>query len=141
MINQLAVVLRPDTRKARPLRLRDSQLFEGILDIVGDLLPAALHIRIRPDVGHDIVNIQPADIRTPVRYLQLVIYFQRLQPELPHPLRIMLLLRYFQNNVLGQPLLDPEKILFLVAEVIKASVYIVYFASFFFHSFQYLPVS
>ena len=123
VVDELGVVLGADAREGLPLCLRNAELLKGVLDLLRDLVPVSLHVALRAHVGGDAVHIQTVDRRTPVGDLRIVVDFQTLEPEVVHPLRVVLLLGDLLHDVAGQTLLHPEEALRLVVlEVIEASV-------------------
>ena len=60
MVNQLGVVLRAHAER-RALRLRDAQTLKGVLDVLRHVCPVVLHLRVRADIGGDVVNVQPLE--------------------------------------------------------------------------------
>ena len=92
MVDQLRIILRSHTGEALPLRLRDAELIEGFLDILRHLIPVRRHLRLRLDIGHDILHIQSVDGGTPGRNALFIVDLQGAKTEVPHPRRILLLL-------------------------------------------------
>ena len=135
VVNKLRVILRTYTGKARLLCLRNTQTLEGVLNILGNILPLALHLGIRTHVGNDVFHIQAFNRRSPLRHLNAVINLQGFQTELAHPLWIVLFTRNLLNNFTRQALADAISVLILVTEVVKTSVYIFYIG-FFFHLYS-----
>ena len=122
VVDKLGVVLGADTGQIFMLGLRDAQLVERGFDLLRDLVPGALHFRVRADIGDDLVHVKAVDRRAPRRHLHPVVEVKGLQAELMHPLRIMLFLRDLIDDLGRQSLLDLVEILFVVLEVIETPV-------------------
>ena len=76
VIYQLRIVLGAHTGEGLSLRLWDSQLLKGILDILRYLGPFGAHMGIGLDISHNIFHVQPLNGRSPVGDLHLVIDLQ-----------------------------------------------------------------
>ena len=140
MIYQFRVILRADARKRLTLSLRNSELLKGILDLVRDLTPVALHIRMRPDIRRNPFHVQSLNGRTPVRNLQLIVQVKTLQPELPHPFRVMLLFGDSLHNIRSQAFLHTiESFRFIILKIVQASIDL--FELLFCHSCLSMPQS
>ena len=57
VVDELGVVLGTDACERGALRLRDPELFKGILDLLRDLGPVPFHLCVGTDVGRDVVHI------------------------------------------------------------------------------------
>ena len=122
VVHELGIVLRADAGKRFALRLRDAEPFEGILNILRDVLPVVFHIGLGADVGRDMIHVQALNGRAPIRDRHLIIDLQRLQPELLHPDRIALFLGELVDDLRRQALLHAIGIVLFVADVIDAAV-------------------
>ena len=128
VIDQLRVVLGAYAGQRLPLCLGDAQPFEGILDIVRDLVPGPFHICLVADVGGDVVHVQSVNGGAPVGNVLPVIYFKSLQPQVQHPFRIVLCLGDLTDDLFREALPHAVEVFFLfISEVIKTSVDIVDF--------------
>ena len=65
VIDHLGVVLCSDACERGLLRLGNPQTVKRILDVLGNLIPVADHLRIRTDIGHDLIHVQRRQIRPP----------------------------------------------------------------------------
>ena len=75
VIHKLAVILRAHAREAGLLGLGNTQTLEGVLNIVGNILPFALHLGIGTHIGHNIIHIEAFNAGTPLHHGRLVINF------------------------------------------------------------------
>ena len=132
VVHQLGIILCSHACQRRPFCLGNSQALKGILNVFRHTLPIVLHFGIRAHIGGNMVHIQAFDRRTPIGKWRFVVNIQRLQPELMHPLRVMLFFGNFINNCRGQTLFDSIGVLFFVPNVIDAAVDVRYL-TFFFH--------
>ena len=57
VVDELGVVLGTDACERGALRLRDPELFKGILDLLRDLGPVPFHLCVGTDVGRDVVHV------------------------------------------------------------------------------------
>ena len=90
MIDRLTLVLRACPGQKLPLRLRDPQLFKGVLDILGNLVPAPLLLLRGLQVVVDVVKVDLGEVGAPDRHGALLEMLERMQPVRPHPLRLIL---------------------------------------------------
>ena len=126
VVNQLGVVLCTHTSERFTLCLRDTQLLKCILDVLRHLRPLCTHMSVWTDIGNDVVHVQLIDRRTPVRDLHLIVCLQSFMTEYSHPLRIILLFGNFFHNITCQSGFYPISILFLISEIVEASVHVLY---------------
>ena len=64
---------------------------EGIFDVIRYVVPVSFHLSVRADVGDDVIHIEFADIRTPIRIVHMVEDVQRFEAEIEHPFRFVFL--------------------------------------------------
>ena len=57
VVDELGVILGTDACERGALRLRDPELFKGILNLLRDLGPVPLHLCVGTDVGRDVVHV------------------------------------------------------------------------------------
>ena len=118
VVDDLGLVLGADAGQELPLRLGDPETVEGVLDILGHLVPRALGAFRR---SHEIVDVVVVDLgqqrRTPggLRARQEVI--ERLQAEVTHPLRLRLELRDLLDELPRQPF---GRLVQIILRVVKA---------------------
>ena len=124
MINQLGVVLRAHAGERLALRLRDAQTLKGVLDVLRHVRPVVLHLRVRADIGGDVVNVQPLERGAPVGQAQLVVDLERLQAELLHPHGVALFLGQLVHDLRRQTGLHAVGVVLRVAYVVNAAVYV-----------------
>ena len=65
VVHELRVVLRAHAGEVAALGLRDAQTVEGVLDILGDVVPARLLVGLGLHVGDDVVHVEAVDRRAP----------------------------------------------------------------------------
>ena len=65
VINHFRVVLRADTGERFLLRFRDAEAVESVTNILGKILPAGFHVRLRTHIGIDVLHIQLGNVRPP----------------------------------------------------------------------------
>src|SRR5215210_3087270 len=92
VVDDLGLVLRPDAGERLALGLRDAQLVESVLDIVGHVVPGTALVLHRPDVVVDLIEVQVVQVAAPLRGRLLVERLESLQPKLEHPLGLVLVL-------------------------------------------------
>ena len=129
MVNHFGIILSPYTGQRFFLRFRNAQTVEGIADILRQILPFGLHVRLRTDISIDIPHVQLGNIRCPRRNIQFLINFQCLQTFLQHPLRFFLLRRNFTDNLLCQARIRFVRVLHPVLNIIDAAVDFLHMAS------------
>ena len=76
VVHELGIVLRADAGKRFALRLRDAEPFEGILNILRDVLPVVFHVGLGADVGRNMIHVQALNGRAPIRDRHLIIDLQ-----------------------------------------------------------------
>jgi hypothetical protein len=71
----------------------------------GHVVPGALHLLLRADVEVDLVEdrFEVREVAAPGRHRLGVVDLQRLEPEIEHPLRLVLLGRDLAHHLLVQP--------------------------------------
>jgi len=57
VVDELGVVLGTHACEGGALRLRDPELFEGVLDLFRNLGPVPFHLCVGTDVGGDVVHV------------------------------------------------------------------------------------
>jgi hypothetical protein len=92
VVDDLALVLRADAGQVLLLRLRDPELVPGVLDVRRQVLPGLGLLLGRPDVIEDVVEVDARDVAAPGRQRARHEVLERLEPELAHPLRLVLVL-------------------------------------------------
>src|SRR5207249_9588130 len=70
----------------------------------------------RPDVIEDVVEVDPAHVAAPPRQRPALEVVKRLQPELPHPLRLVLVRGDRLDDLLREPAARLEEVVLRVAE-------------------------
>ena len=131
VVNKLGVVLRADAGERLALRLRDAQALEGLLDVLGDVLPVVAHLGVWADIGRDVIHVQSLDGGSPVRYLHLVINLEGFKTELLHPRGIVFFLGELFHDLRRQAGLDAVSVVLLVPYVVDAAVHVLHIGFFF----------
>src|SRR5215207_9021407 len=123
VVDDLGLVLRPDTGQTLPLGLRYAELLEGVLYVVGHIVPGATLVLHRPYVVVDVVVVHRGEVAAPGRGWLLEERLQRLQPELQHPLRLVLMLGDHGHDLRVYALpRGPEEVLLRIAETVLVLV-------------------
>ena len=91
VVHDLGFVLRGDPgHQAGLLGLGDAQLVVGVLDVGGQVVPGGgLLLRGAHEVL-DVVEVDPRQVGAPARHRLALEQVERLEPELQHPLRLVL---------------------------------------------------
>ena len=116
VVDHFAFVLGANTREILPLRLRDAQLIEGILDVGGQFFPGRARLLGWLDVVVDIVKVNRAEVAAPGGHRALQEEIETLVAEVTHPLRLALELANLVYNLVRQALARPEDIIFRLAK-------------------------
>ena len=80
----------------------DAQLVVGVLDVRRQLVPAGRLLLGGPDEVLDVLEIDAGQVRTPGGQRLAVEQLQALQPQVQHPVRLILQCRDVADDVLGQ---------------------------------------
>lgn len=142
VIDDFRVVLGADAGEGCLFGFRDPQAVEGIFDVIRYVVPVSFHLSVRADVGDDVIHIEFADIRTPIRIVHMVEDVQRFEAEIEHPFRFMFLFGNFADNIFRQAGIGLIGIgeIFLkiihIAEISKGIDFLTFFCQFFFFLFD-----
>ena len=92
VVHHLGLVLGAHAGEDLTLRLGDAELLEGVLDLVGHVVPRPLHAVLRADVEVDLVEdlLEAVQIATPLGHGLGLVDLQRLEPKVQHPLGLVL---------------------------------------------------
>ena len=91
MIDDFRVVLRADAgEQSLLLGLGNTELVVGVLDVVGDILPVRLVAVGGADVVVDVVEVDVPEFAAPLGHRPSVEVIERLEPQLAHPLGLVL---------------------------------------------------
>ena len=89
VVDDFGLVLGADSGQELPLGLRDPEPVEGLLDVLGHVVPGALGALGR---AHEVVDVVEVDLgehrRAPGRHRAREEVVERLDPEVAHPLRL-----------------------------------------------------
>src|SRR5215213_6079108 len=124
MIDDFALVLRANPSQELSFRLGDAELLEGVLNVLGDFFPRLALLLGWTDVVEDVVEIDPGEIRAPVRHRALLEVLQCLQPKIAHPIGLVLHRRDLFDGGAGQPSPALENVVFLVPEAVLIFAYV-----------------
>ena len=92
VVHDLGLVLRADAGEVLLLRLRDAELVPGVENLGRQVLPGVGLLLGRLDVVVDVLEVDPGEIGAPVRHGTREEVVERLVPELPHPVGLLLVL-------------------------------------------------
>ena len=90
VVDDFRVVLRADAGQELALRFRDSEPFEGLLDLVRDVVPGLLFALGWLAVVDDLVQVDLKEIAAPGRHRAGKEVLVGAKPEVEHPLRLVL---------------------------------------------------
>ena len=90
VVDDLRLVLRADAGEVLLLRLRDAELVPRVLDLRGQVLPGVRLLLGRLDVVEDVLEVDLRQVAAPLRQRAREEVVERAVPELPHPLRLVL---------------------------------------------------
>ena len=90
VVDDLGLVLGADAGEEFALRLGDAEPVEGVFDVLGDLAPVAAVLVRGADEVVDVVEVDLAEVAAPVRGRSAFEVLERLEPEVTHPLRLVL---------------------------------------------------
>ena len=90
VVDDLGVVLRADAGQELALRLGDAELLERRLDLLRDVVPGLLLALGRLAVVDDLVEVDLVEAVAPRGHRALDEVVVRAQPELQHPVRLVL---------------------------------------------------
>ena len=103
VVDDFAFVLRGDAGdEPLLLRLGDAEPVVGALDVRGQVVPAGGLLLGRPDEVLDVLEIDASQIRAPAGHRLAPEQLQALQPQVQHPLRLVLQRRDVPDDLLGQ---------------------------------------
>ena len=123
VIDDFRLVLRPHAGQELALGLGDAQLVEGVLDLGRHVVPGLALAVGRLHKIADVVEIQLAEVATPVRHGLLAEGVQRLEPELAHPVGLALHLGDLVDNLAREALAAVEGV--VIDRVAKAVLVVV----------------
>ncbi len=92
VVHDLGLVLGADAGEVLLLRLGDAELVPGVEDVGGQVLPVLGLLLGRLDVVVDVLEVDPGEVGAPVRHRPGEEVVEALVPEVPHPLRLVLVL-------------------------------------------------
>ncbi len=104
VVDDLGLVLSADAGQEAALGLGDAELVERVLDVVGDVVPARLRALGGADEVVDVVEVDLVEIGAPLRHRAGEEVVERLQPEVAHPLRLVLVLGDVLDELAAEPL-------------------------------------
>ena len=90
VVDDLGVVLRADAGQELALRLGDPQPLERLLDLLGDVVPRLLFALGRLAVVDDLVEVDVLEVAAPLGHRPAQEVLVRAQPELEHPVGLVL---------------------------------------------------
>ena len=114
VIHHFRFVLGGDTSEVFALSFWDPELFVGVLDGLGDIVPVILHRFGWLDVIEDVVEVDLGHVAAPLGHWALLEALVGLQTEVAHPRRLSLHPRHLVDDVGVQALLWLVQIVFRV---------------------------
>ena len=112
MIDHLGFILRTHARQELLLGFGDAQFVEGVLDVIGHIIPRLFTTLSRLDIVKDVFQIQARKVRSPGRHGTTPKVLVRLQSEVKHPLRLALHSRNLLHYFTAQASLGLENVTF-----------------------------
>ena len=101
VVDDLGLVLRGDAGdEALLLRLGDAELVVGVLDVLGQVVPRGRLLLGGADEVLDVVEVDARQVRAPGRHRLALEELEALQPQVEHPLRLVLLRGDVAHDVL-----------------------------------------
>jgi hypothetical protein len=117
VVDDFGVVLGADAGERLALGLRDAELLERVLDVVGHVVPGATLVLHRADVVVDLVEVQVREVAAPLRGRPVQERLERLEPVLQHPLRLVLVPGDHGNDLRVYTLpRGPEEVILRIVE-------------------------
>jgi hypothetical protein len=117
VVDDLALVLRADAGEVLLLGLRDPELVPGVLDVGREVLPRLRLLLGRADVVVDVLEVDVVDVAAPLRQRARKEVVERLVAELPHPVRLVLVLRDRLDDLVIQPASGLEEVVLRLVRV------------------------
>ena len=116
VVDDLGLVLRADTGEVVLLGLGDAEPVPGVLDVRRQVFPALRLLLGRADVIEDAVEVDLADVPAPFRERAREEVVERLEAELPHPVRLVLVLGDGGDELVREPSARLEEVVLGVVE-------------------------
>ncbi len=120
VVDDLALVLRADAGEVLLLGLRDPELVPGVLDVGGEVLPRLRLLLGWADVVVDVLEVDVVQVPAPLRQRAREEVVERLVAELPHPVRLVLVLRDRLDDLVVQPAAGLEEIVLRLVGIREA---------------------
>ena len=123
VVDGLGLVLGADAGEELALGLGDAQAVEGLLDVLGDVVPGALGALGGADEVVDVVEVDLGEHRrAPRRHRPREEVVERLEAELAHPLRLALELGDLLDELARQALRRLVQVVLGVVEAVALGV-------------------
>src|SRR5436190_5111371 len=123
VIDGLGLVLRADAGEELALGLGDAKAVEGLLDVLGDVVPGAAGLLAGTDEVVDVVEVDVGEHRrAPRRHRAREEVVERLEAELAHPLRLGLELGDLLDDLARQTLRGLVEVVLGVVEAVALGV-------------------
>ena len=116
VVDDLGLVLRADAGQVVLLGLGDAEPVPGVLDVRRQVFPGLRLLLGRPDVIEDAVEVDLAEVAAPVRERAREEVVERLEAELPHPLRLVLVLGDRCDELVREPAARLEEVVLGIVE-------------------------
>ena len=92
VVDGLGLVLRADAGEELPLGLGDAELVEGVLDVLGHLVPGVADLLGGADEVVDVLEVDLVEVPAPLGGRPALVVLVGLEAEVAHPLRLGLVL-------------------------------------------------
>src|SRR5262249_39068207 len=116
------LVLGADAREVLLLGLRDAELVPGVLDVRRQLVPGLRLLLGRADVVVDRVEVDSVQVAAPAGQRARLEVLERLEAELPHPVRLVLVLGDGFDDLLRQAAAGLEEVVLWSVESVLVLV-------------------
>ncbi len=110
VVDDLGLVLGTDAGQVVLLSLGDAEPVPCVLDVRRQIFPGLRLLLGRPDVIEDAVEVDLADVAAPFRKRAREEVVERLEAELPHPVRLVLVLGDRCDELVGEPTARLEEV-------------------------------
>jgi hypothetical protein len=122
VVDDLGLVLRADAGQELALGLGDAEPVPGLLDVRREVLPGLRLLLGRPDVVVDVLEVDAGEVAAPKRHRACLEVLERLQAEVAHPLRLVLVLGDRRDDLARKPPLGLEEVVLGIAEAVAVLV-------------------
>ena len=122
VVDDLGLVLRADAGEELALGLGDAEAVPRLLDVGRQVLPGLRLVLGRLDVVVDVVEVDAGEVAAPGRHRARFEVVEGLEPKVPHPLGLVLVLGDRLDDLAREPALGLEEV---ILGIVKAELVIV----------------